>query len=150
MDIRHRIKKSESLLRKILRKAENYQKRGDWTKSLSCYKRYAKVKDAQIEKENQSLSKKLEDKYQARKKKAETQLIEKKNRELKKANTQLEESLKIIDTLRGLIPICPKCKKMRTDEGFWQKVEHYVENHIDASFTHSLCSDCAKKFYKKH
>ncbi|MBN1619533.1 hypothetical protein JW890_02315 [candidate division WOR-3 bacterium] len=134
----------------ILRKAEDLQKRGEWTRSLSYYKRYVKVKDALLEKENSVLLKKLEDKYQAKKQAAEAQLTERKNRELKKANTRLKESLMKIETLRGLIPICPKCKNMRTDEGFWEKVEHFVETHFDASFTHSLCSDCAKKFYKKH
>jgi hypothetical protein len=45
------------------------------------------------------------------------------------------------------VPICSSCKKIRDDEGFWQQVESYVEQHTQASFTHSMCPDCLKEHY---
>jgi GAF domain-containing protein len=64
-------------------------------------------------------------------------------------NTQLEDALKEVRTLQGLIPICANCKKIRDDKGFWQKVEVYLENHSNARFTHGLCEDCIQKLYGK-
>ncbi|OGR78545.1 MAG: hypothetical protein A2X32_04640 [Elusimicrobia bacterium GWC2_64_44] len=62
-------------------------------------------------------------------------------------NTQLEEALKEVRALQGLIPICAQCKKIRDDKGFWQKVEVYLESHSKARFTHGLCEDCMQKLY---
>ncbi|MDD5207843.1 MAG: GAF domain-containing protein [Elusimicrobiales bacterium] len=64
-------------------------------------------------------------------------------------NTQLEETLKDVRTLQGLIPICAQCKKIRDDKGFWQKVETYLEERSGARFTHGLCEDCMQKLYGK-
>lgn len=64
-------------------------------------------------------------------------------------NSQLEETLKEVRTLQGLIPICANCKKIRDDKGFWQKVEVYLEEHSRARFTHGLCDACADKLYGK-
>lgn len=62
---------------------------------------------------------------------------------------KLEEAIKETDLLRGLIPICAKCKKIRDDKGFWEKVEDYLEKHAGARFTHGLCNDCMKELYGK-
>lgn len=62
-------------------------------------------------------------------------------------NSQLEETMKEVRALQGLIPICAQCKKIRDDKGFWQKVEVYLENHSKARFTHGLCEDCMQKLY---
>lgn len=64
-------------------------------------------------------------------------------------NCQLEETLKEVRTLQGLIPICANCKKIRDDKGFWQKVEVYLEERSGARFTHGLCDACADKLYGK-
>lgn len=55
---------------------------------------------------------------------------------------ELRETLVNVRTLSGLIPICASCKKIRDDQGFWQQVEVYVQNHTGALFTHALCPDC--------
>ncbi len=52
-----------------------------------------------------------------------------------------------IKKLKGFLPICSGCKKIRDDEGYWKQVEVYVRDHSDADFTHSICPDCAKKIY---
>ena len=62
---------------------------------------------------------------------------------------KLEEAVKEADTLRGLIPMCAKCKKIRDDKGFWEKVEIYLEKHSEARFTHGLCKECMKELYGK-
>ncbi len=62
---------------------------------------------------------------------------------------KMEETVKEVKALRGLIPICAKCKKIRDDKGFWEKVEIYLEKHSDARFTHGLCKDCMEELYGK-
>ena len=66
---------------------------------------------------------------------------------LEKKNLELELSLSEVKTLRGILPICASCKKIRDDSGYWSMVEHYIEDHSEAQFSHSICPDCAKKLY---
>ena len=54
-----------------------------------------------------------------------------------------------IKTLRGIIPICTMCKKVRDDSGFWHHVETYVRNHTDADFSHSYCPKCFETAMKE-
>lgn len=58
---------------------------------------------------------------------------------------ELREALQKIKTLKGLLPICAWCKKVRDDQGYWKGVEKYIEEHSAASFTHGICPDCLKK-----
>ncbi len=51
------------------------------------------------------------------------------------------------ERLRGLLPICSKCKKIRDDKGFWHQVEEYINTHSGIEFSHGICPDCAKKLY---
>ncbi len=67
--------------------------------------------------------------------------LRKKTEELEKANEKLQK------TLSGILPICASCKKIRDDEGYWKQIEAYIEEHSTAYFTHSICTDCAKKLY---
>ncbi|MGA2863562.1 MAG: response regulator [Verrucomicrobiota bacterium] len=60
---------------------------------------------------------------------------------------QLREALASVQTLSGLIPICASCKKIRDDQGFWQRVETYITEHSDAKFSHGLCPECTPKFF---
>jgi PAS domain S-box-containing protein len=66
--------------------------------------------------------------------------------ELEETNKKLQDALANIKVLRGFIPICSKCKKVRDDEGYWNRIESYIKNHSEAQFTHGLCPDCAKEF----
>ena len=54
---------------------------------------------------------------------------------------------KEIRTLRGILPICASCKKIRDDKGYWNQIESYVQDHSEAEFTHCICQECAKKLY---
>jgi PAS domain S-box-containing protein len=60
---------------------------------------------------------------------------------------ELKDALAKIKTLRGLIPICASCKKIRDDRGYWQQVEVYIRDHSEAEFSHGLCPDCARRLY---
>jgi CheY-like chemotaxis protein len=68
-------------------------------------------------------------------------------KQLEEKNLQLQQALKNIKTLEGLIPICANCKQVRDDEGFWQQIEVYIKDHTDAKFSHGLCPDCMKSLY---
>ena len=67
--------------------------------------------------------------------------------EREQKNKDLEAALAEIKALRGLIPICSKCKKVRDDEGYWKQIEFYIQEHSEATFSHSLCPDCIKILY---
>jgi CheY-like chemotaxis protein len=66
---------------------------------------------------------------------------------LQQRNRELEEVMAHIKMLRGLLPICSHCKKIRNDEGYWQQVEVYVSEHSEAEFSHGLCPDCLQRLY---
>ena len=68
-------------------------------------------------------------------------------KELAMRNEELEKAIKEINTLRGLIPICAHCKKVRNTKGAWQQVEVYVSEHTEAKFSHGICESCAKDHY---
>jgi GAF domain-containing protein len=57
-------------------------------------------------------------------------------------NLKLRRSLEEIQTLRGILPICARCKKVRDSRGYWQQVEQYVSSHTQAVFSHGLCNEC--------
>lgn len=61
--------------------------------------------------------------------------------------TNLQKALEEIKTLRGIIPICSNCKKIRDDRGAWKRIEAYISEHSEAEFSHSICQECAKKHY---
>jgi CheY-like chemotaxis protein len=56
---------------------------------------------------------------------------------------ELQQALEEVKTLSGLLPICVECKSIRDDQGYWSKVEKYIMQHSDASFSHGLCPKCA-------
>ena len=59
----------------------------------------------------------------------------------------LQIAISNIKTLEGMVPICANCKKIRNDEGFWEQIETYVQNHTDADFSHGICPNCEEKLY---
>jgi hypothetical protein len=68
-------------------------------------------------------------------------------KELEQERDNLKKALFEIKTLRGVLPICASCKKIRDDEGYWNQIESYISNHSEADFTHGICPECAKKLY---
>ncbi len=70
--------------------------------------------------------------------------------ERKKMIEQLNETLSRVKTLSGLLPICASCKKVRDDQGYWQKLETFVHEHSQAEFSHSICPDCMETLYPQY
>ena len=60
---------------------------------------------------------------------------------------ELRRALAEIKTLRGIVPICASCKKIRDDQGYWRQVESYVREHTEAEFSHGFCPECMKRLY---
>lgn len=74
-------------------------------------------------------------------------MLRREREELLDEKANLEKALKQIKTLRGLLPMCASCKKIRDDSGYWKQIEAYLYEHSDAKFSHGICPDCAKKLY---
>ena len=68
-------------------------------------------------------------------------------RELAEKNRDLEQALREVKVLRGFIPICASCKKIRNDKGYWQQIEAYIQERSEALFSHGICKECLKKLY---
>jgi hypothetical protein len=72
-------------------------------------------------------------------------IIAEKQRE--KVIEDLKKALSQIKKLGGLLPICSYCKKIRDDKGYWNHIESYIRDHSEAEFSHSICKECAIKYY---
>jgi DNA-binding response OmpR family regulator len=55
---------------------------------------------------------------------------------------ELEDALKRLKQLQGLLPICSYCKKIRNDRNYWEQVDAYITSHSEAQFSHGVCPDC--------
>lgn len=60
---------------------------------------------------------------------------------------ELQLALEQIKTLRGIVPICASCKKIRDDQGYWEQVDAYLARHTEAQFSHGICPECLKNLY---
>jgi PAS domain S-box-containing protein len=70
--------------------------------------------------------------------------------ERKKMIKELNETLSQVRSLRGLLPICASCKKIRDEKGDWQALETYISGHSQAEFSHSICPSCAQRLYPEY
>lgn len=75
--------------------------------------------------------------------------IQRKTAELKReiALVEREKAVKEVKILSGMIPICASCKKVRDDKGYWQQIEHYIEQNSEIDLSHGLCPECTKELY---
>lgn len=78
-----------------------------------------------------------------RERKHHTQLL----KEVLERKSELEQALTEIKTLKGFLPICANCKKIRDDDGYWQEVASYISTHTDTKFSHGICPACCTKLY---
>ncbi len=61
----------------------------------------------------------------------------------KEAEETLQKAhLNEIEQLRGVLPICSYCKKIRNDKNYWEQLETYITSHSLALFSHGICPDC--------
>jgi len=63
-------------------------------------------------------------------------------RELRRRVGELESALSQVKQLRGLLPVCAYCRKVRDDRDYWHQLESYVSAHTDARFSHGICPSC--------
>ncbi|MBF0233995.1 MAG: hypothetical protein HQK65_13295 [Desulfamplus sp.] len=63
--------------------------------------------------------------------------------------TSLKKALNEVKTLKEFIPICAHCKNIRDDQGYWNQVEKYISENLDAQFSHGICPECMKKYYSE-
>ena len=69
------------------------------------------------------------------------------NTELEKKSKKLEDAIAEIKQLKGILPLCSYCKRIRDDSGSWEQVDTYLQKHSGADISHSLCPDCIKEHY---
>ena len=60
---------------------------------------------------------------------------------------QLRVALKKVKTLRGLIPICANCHRVRDDQGYWSLLETFIHENSEAKFSHGICPECEKEHF---
>lgn len=70
-----------------------------------------------------------------------------KARELRELTTNLANALAEISVLRGILPICASCKKIRNDRGEWESVDSYIHSRTGVEFSHGICSECLLTLY---
>ncbi len=73
--------------------------------------------------------------------------VAERTQELELSNKELKAALRNVKKLSGLLPICGHCKKIRDDNGYWNQIDSYIQENSEAEFSHSICQDCAKKYY---
>jgi len=76
-----------------------------------------------------------------------TRSIKKYDERQKEMINSLQKALSEVKELKGLLPICSSCKKIRDDSGYWNQIENFISEHSDAEFSHGLCPDCAHTLY---
>ena len=75
------------------------------------------------------------------------ELVRARTAALEQKTKLLQDALANVKVLRGLIPICASCKKIRDDKGYWSQLEWYIQENSDAEFSHGLCPDCVRTLY---
>jgi len=65
--------------------------------------------------------------------------------EQKKIEYELQKALAEVKTLKGLLPVCAWCRRIRTEAGEWMDLEYYIVTHSNANFSHGVCPDCIPK-----
>lgn len=60
---------------------------------------------------------------------------------------ELQTAMTQVKVLRGLLPICANCKKIRDQDGSWRQIESYIQKHSDAEFSHGICPGCLERLY---
>jgi uncharacterized PurR-regulated membrane protein YhhQ (DUF165 family) len=71
-------------------------------------------------------------------------------REKEEVIVQLRQALAEVKTLRGFLPICAHCRKIRDDEGYWRQLEEYIIRHSEARFSHGICPECVMRHYPRY
>ncbi|MFH1035393.1 MAG: PAS domain-containing protein [Pseudomonadota bacterium] len=60
------------------------------------------------------------------------------------------EDISELMALRGLLPICASCKKIRDEKNYWLELESYFKKYLGMEFSHGICPECARKLYPEN
>jgi len=71
-------------------------------------------------------------------------------REREKLIEDLRKARAEIKTLKGIMPICSYCKKIRDDTGYWNQLDQYIKEHSEAKLSHGVCPESAKKYFSDY
>jgi hypothetical protein len=71
-------------------------------------------------------------------------------RRLSETIDHLQDASRKVKTLRGLLPICATCKKIRDAQGHWKEMEIYISERSEADFSHGICQECLTKIHPDH
>ncbi len=136
--------------------SESYEKKTEFKESLLHYKKFQSIEKMVY---NQEGFEKIQNLELAHKKETavkEAEIYQLKNVELKqkmkemsRLNSELQKAFDEIKTLKGIIPICSGCKKIRDDSGYWNRIESYIQKHSEAEFSHGMCPECLDEYYGK-
>ncbi len=76
-------------------------------------------------------------------------ILQRKNQEenAARAFAEREKAMSEIKVLKGFLPICASCKRIRDEKGAWHVLETYIDSHSEATFSHSVCPGCVQKLY---
>jgi PAS domain S-box-containing protein len=69
---------------------------------------------------------------------------------LKETIVRLQDALNEVQLLRGMLPICASCKRIKDEHETWQVMEAYISAHSEAKFSHSICPECMRKLYPEY
>ncbi|MGC9367637.1 MAG: tetratricopeptide repeat protein [bacterium] len=129
--------------------SEYYERIDEDRKALKYFKKYYDYQNKIMNRKiGQNLEKfKLKSEYQSSE--IQREFLSKKNQELEQLNFKLSNALNKVKQLQGMLPICANCKKIRTDEGYWEQIEEYISEHSEAIFTHGVCPDCMKIYFNQ-
>ncbi len=120
----------------------------EWVELSNAFNQMSLNLRNQMDQQEEMITKRTENLVQANEKLGHE--VEERKRiegEQKELIQELQEALEKVKRLSGLIPICSSCKKIRDDKGYWNQLEEYIRDHSDADFTHSICEECAKKYF---
>lgn len=148
-----------------------YEEQSQPKRSLEYYKKYVSLKDSILSGEIASKVASSELEYEIERKTRENEILASQN-EIQKLTIEhskfvknfliimiitsiiilaivifLYNKQKQIKTLKGLIPICANCKKIRNDKGMYEQIEYYISEHSDANFSHGICPECMQKLH---
>lgn len=118
---------------------------GHYFKLFSFYFIYIAIIETGVRKPYEIIFKELDDSNRELKNEIEARL--KTEEEKEKVIQKLKVAIAEVKTLSGLLPICTHCKKVRDDKGYWNQIESFIADRSDAEFSHSICQECAKKYY---
>ena len=124
-----------------------YEAKGDLQKAL-MYSRELKISlEEHLNAKSMEKIAYLQVQFETEQKEKEAEIYRLKNIELSTMNDELRDALAHVKRLQGMLPICASCKKVRDDDGYWQRIESYISDHSDAKITHGICPECMIKLY---